>query len=114
MASPLGLPRGNGFRILSTPMPSSRPAAGTRNRRMLVALAGMVIVCGTGEVAGDDSPRRKAEARVEINGGRRRDATVEIKRDRKRAVRVEVVSDSKDVRVEIKSDHRKGPRVEVV
>ena len=49
-AFPLGLPRGNGFRILCTPMTSSRPAAGARSRRMLIAFVGLVIACGTTEL----------------------------------------------------------------
>src|SRR5207249_665279 len=64
----LGLPRGNRFRILCTPMTFSRLADSARPRRMLIAFAGLVIACGTAEMAGDDSPPRAEGTRVEING----------------------------------------------
>ena len=41
---------------------------------MFIAFAGLLVACGTGRVAGDDSPPREEGARVEINGARRKDA----------------------------------------
>ena len=77
---------------------------------MLVAFAGLVIACGTAEMAGDDSPPREEGARVEINGGRRKDARVEINGGRGKAVRSKSVSDSKDALVEINSARGRANR----
>ena len=96
-------------------MPSSRPAASARIRRLLGAVAGLVIASGTAEMAGDDSPPREEGARVEINGGRPKvDARVEIKSDHTKAVRVEIVSDSKDALIQINGHRRKANRLEMV
>src|SRR5450755_545323 len=95
-------------------MTSSRPAASARTRRMLIAFAGLVIACGTAEIAGDDSPPREEGARVELNGSRRKDARVEIMSDRGKAERIEIVSDNKDALVEINNDRSKANRVEIV
>src|SRR6266446_6078179 len=110
----LGLPRGNRFRILCTPMTSSRPAASARPRRMLIAFAGLVIACGTAKIAGDESPPREEGARVEINGSRHKEARVEVRTDRRKAKRAEIVSDSKDTVVQVNSKRRKANRIHVV
>src|SRR5947207_9270949 len=89
----LGLPRGNRFRILCTPMTFSRLADSARPRRMLIAFAGLIIACGTAEIAGDDSPPRAEGARVEINGGGHKGARVEVTIDRSKAKRTEILSD---------------------
>jgi hypothetical protein len=81
---------------------------------MLIAFAGLVIACGTAEIAGDDSPPREEGARVELNGSRRKDARVEIMSDRGKAERIEIVSDNKDALVEINNDRSKANRVEIV
>src|ERR1700694_2479155 len=95
-------------------MPSSCPAASARTRRMLIAFAGLVIACGTAEMAGDDSPPRDEGARGEINGGRRKDAHVEINSDHTKANRIRIISDSKDALVEVNNDRSKANGIKTV
>jgi hypothetical protein len=95
-------------------MPSSRPAASARTRRLLLAVAGLVIACGTAEKAGGDDPQGEEETRVEINGTRRKNALVEIKRDRRKPGRIEIVSVRKDPLVEVRNDRSKANRNRIV
>jgi len=95
-------------------MPTSRPAAGARTRRILLAFAGLVITCGAGQRAGGDNSPSEEGARVEINGDRRKHALVEVKSDRKKVNRMAAVRDSKDTVVEISSARRKPERVAIV
>jgi hypothetical protein len=78
-----------------------------------MACAGLIVACGTAQMAGDDSPSRVEGARVEINGGRRKDVRVEIGRQQK-VDTVATVSDSKYAFVEIRSDRRKADRITII
>src|SRR5207237_3560502 len=104
--------------ILRLPMPSCWPLSGARSRRLLIALAALMVGLGNPRSEGDDSPAGKDGARVEINGSshaqaRKRNREVQIdlgdskgarvmaQRTRKRNV-VEIgLGDSKDATVEL-------------
>ena len=85
-------------------MPSSRPTCGARSRRLLFALAILVIAGPNPRIEGDDSPAGNESARVEINGGPRPQAP------KQKTGHLEIdLSDSKDVTVDVRpARHKKG------
>ena len=104
-ATPLSLPRGNGFRHPSHPYALVSPNGRSANPTpaFCVRRFGHRVRHGR-QIAGDDSPPREEGARVEINGGRRKDARVETcqRREAKRAAS-KSFSDSKDAVVEVEA-----------
>src|SRR5207248_7837941 len=111
--------------ILRLPMPSCWPRSGARSRRLLLALAMLILAGSDARLEGDDSPGNDG-AQVELNGTRQPRKAAQIKIDlgdskdvsfrRERTRRKNVVQidlgDSKDAVVEIVRE-RGGANVEI-
>ena len=103
-------------------MPSSRPLASARVRRMLFACAGLAFAGGVPAIGSDDNlSERDQGARVEIIGGRTKAGRVELTSESKDALveinggRIEsdLTSDSKDALVELNGYRSKSRRAEL-
>ena len=95
-------------------MPSSRPMARARTRRLVWGVALLLGASGNLPLAGDDSPSSDGEAKVEVNGARSRPARIARAQTRKKPGRVEIdFGDSKDFNVEPRQVRGKTGRVEI-
>src|SRR5687768_7902810 len=95
-------------------MPSSRPMARVRTRRLVFGVALLLLASGSLPVAGDDSPASSEGAKVEVNGARNQAVRVERAQSRKKAGRVEIdLGDNKDYTAERRHARGKMGRVEI-